>query len=107
MPSNSMPPFHADHVGSLLRPAELLKARDDKKAGKISAADLRKVEDKAIREVVKLQEDLGCKGITDGEFRRTWWHLDFLEQFENVTVTPPRMKARFHTEKGDIELQPP
>jgi len=107
MPSTQKPPFRADHVGSLLRPPELLKAREERKNGKITAADLRRVEDKAIREVVRLQEDLGFHGVTDGEFRRTWWHLDFLEQFENVTVTPPRMKARFHTDKGDIELQPP
>jgi 5-methyltetrahydropteroyltriglutamate--homocysteine methyltransferase len=100
-------PFRADHVGSLLRPARLVEARDKKKAGQISAEDLRKVEDDAIREVVKLQEDLGLEAITDGEFRRTFWHLDFLEQFANVTVIPPKVGVKFHTHEGDVEFAPP
>ncbi|MGO8865625.1 MAG: 5-methyltetrahydropteroyltriglutamate--homocysteine S-methyltransferase [Alphaproteobacteria bacterium] len=107
MPPAEKPPFRADHVGSLLRPPELLTAREKKKAGKISAAELRAVEDKCIREVVKLQEDIGLKGVTDGEFRRTWWHLDFLERIENATVVPPSVKAHFHSEEGDVELMPP
>jgi 5-methyltetrahydropteroyltriglutamate--homocysteine methyltransferase len=100
-------PFRADHVGSLLRPARLVEAREKKKAGQISAEDLRKAEDEAIREVVKLQEDIGLDGITDGEFRRTFWHLDFLEQFENVTVIPPKVGVKFHTHEGDVEFAPP
>ncbi|MFI4989050.1 MAG: 5-methyltetrahydropteroyltriglutamate--homocysteine S-methyltransferase [Alphaproteobacteria bacterium] len=107
MPQAGKPPFHADHVGSLLRPPELLAAREAKKAGKLSAAGLRAVEDKCIREVVKLQEDIGLEGVTDGEFRRTWWHLDFLERFTNATVVPPSVKAHFHSDAGDVELMPP
>jgi len=103
----SGPPFRADHVGSLLRPQRLLDARDAKSRGLLTAAALREVEDACIREVVALQEDLGYQGITDGEFRRTWWHLDFVQQFTNVAVVPPRMKARFRSEEGEIELLAP
>jgi 5-methyltetrahydropteroyltriglutamate--homocysteine methyltransferase len=107
MAPRTTPPFRADHVGSLLRPQKLLDARDKRKAGTITAEQLRQVEDEAIRDVVKLQEELGLEAITDGEFRRTFWHIDFLEQFANVTVIPPRIKARFHTHAGDIEFAPP
>ena len=107
MASRTTPPFRADHVGSLLRPSKLLVARERRKRGEISGEDLRKIEDGAIRDVIKLQEDVGLEAITDGEFRRTFWHLDFLEKFENVTVIPPRIKARFHTHEGDIEFAPP
>jgi 5-methyltetrahydropteroyltriglutamate--homocysteine methyltransferase len=107
MAPRTTPPFRADHVGSLLRPKELVDARDKKKRGEISAEALRTVEDKAIREAVKLQEDIGLKVATDGEFRRTFWHLDFLEQFSNVTVVPPSIKASFHTHAGDIQFAPP
>jgi len=107
MAHRTTPPFRADHVGSLLRPPMLVEAREAKKAGRLDAAGLRAVEDEAIRAVVALQEDLGFQAATDGEFRRTWWHLDFLEKFENAEVVPPKMKARFHTDAGDIELAPP
>ncbi len=107
MAPRTTPPFRADHVGSLLRPQFLLDARDQRKRNEISADDLRKVEDQAIREVVKLQEDIGLQVTTDGEFRRTYWHLDFLEQFSNVKVIPPSIKAKFHTHEGDIEFAPP
>jgi 5-methyltetrahydropteroyltriglutamate--homocysteine methyltransferase len=107
MPARRIPPFRADHVGSLLRPQKLLDARERRKSGAITAAQLAAVEDEAIRDAVKLQEDVGLEAVTDGEFRRTFWHLDFLEQFANVTVIPPRIKARFHTREGDIEFAPP
>jgi 5-methyltetrahydropteroyltriglutamate--homocysteine methyltransferase len=107
MAPRTIPPFRADHVGSLLRPQKLLDAREKKKASQITQAQLTAVEDEAIREVIKLQEELGLQSITDGEFRRTFWHLDFLEQFANVTVIPPRIKARFHTREGDVEFAPP
>ena len=107
MAPRNLPPFRADHVGSLLRPKALLDAREKKKRGEISADALRKVEDDAIRDAVKLQEDLGLKATTDGEFRRTFWHVDFLEQFANITVVPPSIKASFHTHKGDIHFAPP
>jgi len=107
MSQRMTPPFRADHVGSLLRPPRLLAAREAKSRGALDAAGLRAVEDDCIREVVKLQEDLGYRGVTDGEFRRTWWHLDFVRQFTNITVVPPSVKARFRTEKGEIELLAP
>ncbi len=79
------PPFRADHVGSLLRPQALLRARADLKAERISAAEFKQIEDDAVREVAKLQEDLGLQGVTDGEVRRGSWHMDFLYQVGGVT----------------------
>jgi 5-methyltetrahydropteroyltriglutamate--homocysteine methyltransferase len=79
-------PAHYDHVGSFLRPKFLLEAREQKAKGTITAEQLRLVEDKAIAEIVKFQEDVGLKSITDGEFRRTYFHLDFLEQLGGVKV---------------------
>ena len=107
MAPRNTPPFRADHVGSLLRPKELVEARDKKQRGEISAEALRSVEDKAIRDVVKLQEDVGLKVATDGEFRRTFWHVDFLVSFANVVMVPPSIKASFHTHQGDIQFAPP
>ena len=78
------PPFRADHVGSFLRPKYLIDAREQKARGEITAAQLRAVEDKAIAEVVKMQQDVGLQSITDGEFRRTFFHIDFLEQLGGV-----------------------
>src|SRR5712691_13397919 len=72
------PPFRADHVGSLLRPAAVKAAREQHAKGQISAADLKAVEDREIERVIKKQEEVGLAAITDGEFRRSWWHLDFL-----------------------------
>jgi len=71
------PPFRADHVGSLLRPRELLKARDDRAAGKISVEELRAVEDSSIREAIAFQENVGLQSITDGEYRREIFYSDF------------------------------
>ena len=107
MAPRTVPPFRADHVGSMLRPPALLEARERRKRNAYSGEELKRVEDQAIRDVVKLQEDLGLEAVTDGEFRRTFWHLDFLEKFDNVTVIPPKLKARFHTHDGDIEFAPP
>ena len=75
---NTIPPFRADHVGSLLRPVALKLAREKRQKGEIDAAALRAVEDREIDRVIKMQEDVGLNSITDGEFRRSWWHLDFL-----------------------------
>src|SRR5215212_4318701 len=80
-------PFRADHIGSLLRPANLLEARRRHDKGEFGAAALRAMEDQCIREVVKMQEQLGLQGITDGEFRRHSWNTDFLAGFRNVTKT--------------------
>ena len=82
-------PARFDHVGSFLRPAYLLEAREQKAKGVITAAQLREVEDKAITEIVKFQEDVGLKSITDGEFRRTYFHIDFLEQMGGVKTDIP------------------
>jgi len=81
------PPFRADHVGSLLRPKNLLEARERYFEGKLPAAELRAIEDEAIAAEVKKMESLGMRSITDGEFRRTFFHLDFLENLDGVTVT--------------------
>jgi 5-methyltetrahydropteroyltriglutamate--homocysteine methyltransferase len=85
-PAHAHLPARYDHVGSFLRPKFLLDARDQKAKGQITAEQLRLVEDKAISEIVKFQEDVGLKSITDGEFRRTYFHLDFLEQLGGVKV---------------------
>ncbi len=80
------PPFRADHVGSLLRPQELHALRERVKKGEIPADELKNAEDKHIRDAVKLQEDIGLQAITDGEFRRDWWHIDFLHGFDGVEL---------------------
>jgi 5-methyltetrahydropteroyltriglutamate--homocysteine methyltransferase len=99
-------PFKADHVGSFLRPKRLLDARQQKKDGAISAEALREVEDDAIREIVKFQEDVGLNSITDGEFRRTYFHIDFLEQLGGVS-TKGGIAVGFHKENGDVAFSPP
>jgi methionine synthase II (cobalamin-independent) len=96
------PPYRADQVGSLLRPAELAGARRQWKRGALGAAQLKEIEDCAIREVVKKQETIGLQAVTDGEFRRDWWHLDFLAQLDGVT-TRENPGPKF----GGIEEQPP
>jgi 5-methyltetrahydropteroyltriglutamate--homocysteine methyltransferase len=81
------PPFHADHVGSLLRPAELRDARAKAKAGALGAAQLSTLEDACIARAVRKQEEIGLESITDGEFRRDFWHLDFLKELDGVELT--------------------
>src|SRR5213595_2579465 len=88
------PPFRADHVGSLLRPAPLKKARADK------SPQLGKIEDDCIREAVRMQEAAGLESITDGEFRRAFWHVDFLTGFEGIVATQGQYALRFHGEGG-------
>jgi 5-methyltetrahydropteroyltriglutamate--homocysteine methyltransferase len=83
------PPFRADHVGSLLRPAALHEARAKAKSGALAPADLRAIEDRLIRQVVAKQEGLGLRLVTDGEYRRDFWHLDFLRQLDGVGLTAP------------------
>ncbi|HEX7416712.1 MAG TPA: 5-methyltetrahydropteroyltriglutamate--homocysteine S-methyltransferase [Steroidobacteraceae bacterium] len=96
------PPFRADQVGSLLRPAILTEARARFKRGALPQAELRRIEDAAVREVIAQQESLGLQSITDGEFRRDWWHLDFMSRLDGVTVTEnPGPKF------GKTEEQPP
>jgi 5-methyltetrahydropteroyltriglutamate--homocysteine methyltransferase len=103
---NNRPPFRADHVGSLLRPPALLQARDRFKNGEISAAQLRTIEDASILDVVRMQEEAGLQGVTDGEFRRGSWHMDFLYQLGGATKVQDNLKVQFHNEKGDIEFTP-
>jgi len=98
------PPFRADHVGSFLRPPHLLEAREQKAKGEITAAQLREVENRAITEIVKFQEDVGLKSITDGEFRRTYFHIDFLEQLGGVHTDVPVIVRK---PDGSEELAPP
>jgi 5-methyltetrahydropteroyltriglutamate--homocysteine methyltransferase len=78
------PPFRSDHVGSLLRPAPLKAAREKRAKGEIGAAELKAVEDREIERVIKKQEEVGLQAVTDGEFRRSWWHLDFLWGLDGV-----------------------
>ena len=84
MSQRKKPPFRADHVGSLLRPAALKTAREQRAKGEISAAELKDIEDREIERVIKKQEDVGLQSITDGEFRRSWWHLDFLWGLDGI-----------------------
>jgi 5-methyltetrahydropteroyltriglutamate--homocysteine methyltransferase len=81
------PPFRADHVGSLLRPPVVHAARQQRADGAISAEELRAVEDEAIADAVAKTEAIGMRAVTDGEFRRAWFHLDFLQQVDGVAVT--------------------
>ncbi|NBS09375.1 MAG: 5-methyltetrahydropteroyltriglutamate--homocysteine S-methyltransferase [Betaproteobacteria bacterium] len=97
-------PARFDHVGSFLRPAYLLEAREQKAKGQINAEQLRAIEDKAITEIVKFQEDVGLKSITDGEFRRTYFHIDFLEQMGGVKTDIP---VTIERPDGTQELAPP
>lgn len=102
------PPFRADHVGSFLRPARLAEAREKFFAGTLPGEDLRAVEDECIREVVAKQEAVGLKGITDGEFRRTFFHVDFLEKLDGVTVTYGEFVAKFRKDDGtEVGFRPP
>jgi 5-methyltetrahydropteroyltriglutamate--homocysteine methyltransferase len=98
------PPFRADHVGSLLRPERLLAARTRHAAGELPADELRAVEDDSIREVVRLQEDLGLSGVTDGEFRRTSWHMDFIYQLGGVDRTDEKLKVHFRNADGELDF---
>ncbi len=106
MSPRTSPPFRADHVGSFLRPARLRAARQQRAAGEISAAELRAVEDDAIREVVALQRQAGLRSVTDGEFRRTTWHMDFVYQIGGISKVPGTLLSTFHNEKGDITYTP-
>jgi 5-methyltetrahydropteroyltriglutamate--homocysteine methyltransferase len=102
----STPPFRADHVGSLLRPARLLAARDQFAAGTIDADQLRAVEDEAVTEVVRMQEEIGLQSATDGEFRRASWHMDFIYQLGGVSKAPGNLAVKFRNSSGTIEFTP-
>jgi 5-methyltetrahydropteroyltriglutamate--homocysteine methyltransferase len=102
------PPFRADHVGSLLRPPELLRARDDFADGHIGAGQLRDIEDASIRDVVRRQRDVGLRSATDGEFRRESWHMDFIYQLGGVRqVQDDTIRVLFRNEQKSYEWAPP
>jgi 5-methyltetrahydropteroyltriglutamate--homocysteine methyltransferase len=102
----STPPFRADHVGSLLRPPRLLAARDDFAAGTIAADALALIEDEAITEVVRMQEEIGLQSATDGEFRRASWHMDFIYQLGGISKAPGNLAVKFRNASGKIEFTP-
>ncbi len=104
--ARARPPFRADHVGSLLRPPELLRAREDFAAGRIDGNALRRLEDDSIRRVVRRQEEAGLASITDGELRRASWHMDFIYQLDGVSKEAGHLTVKFHNEQGDIEFTP-
>ncbi|GAA1648814.1 5-methyltetrahydropteroyltriglutamate--homocysteine S-methyltransferase [Actinoplanes couchii] len=99
------PPFRADHVGSLLRPPQLLRAREQKALGEISADQLRAVEDDAIRDVVRMQHDIGLRSATDGEFRRTSWHMDFIYRLGGIRPTDEKIQVHFRNEQGELDFE--
>ncbi|GLY93182.1 5-methyltetrahydropteroyltriglutamate--homocysteine S-methyltransferase [Actinoplanes sp. NBRC 103695] len=99
------PPFRADHVGSLLRPARLLQAREEHAAQKMSDDELRAVEDEAVREVVAMQRDVGLRSATDGEFRRTSWHMDFIYQLGGISRTDEKIQVHFRNAEGELDFE--
>jgi 5-methyltetrahydropteroyltriglutamate--homocysteine methyltransferase len=105
MPERSKPPFRADHVGSLIRPAKLIAARNATETGHVD--DLKQVQEQAIRDVVAMQEDIGLRLATDGEYNRGAWHRDFLLRFENVQLIPSKIAVRFHSAEGTRDQSPP
>ena len=102
----STPPFRADHVGSLLRPALLLAARQEFADGKIDAGQLRAAEDAAIAQAVAMQADVGLQSATDGEFRRASWHMDFIYQLGGISKAPGNLAVKFVNPSGTIEWTP-
>jgi 5-methyltetrahydropteroyltriglutamate--homocysteine methyltransferase len=106
MTKRSQPPFRADHVGSLLRPERLMTARSQQAAGEITAEELHGVEDECIREVVGMQRDVGLQSATDGEFRRTAWHMDFIYSLGGVTQADEKMHVQFFNDSGTLDFAP-
>jgi 5-methyltetrahydropteroyltriglutamate--homocysteine methyltransferase len=100
----SEPPFRADHVGSLLRPEALLRARAAHAAGEIDVGRLRAAEDAAIRDAVAMQERVGLRAATDGEFRRTSWHMDFIHRLGGIEKTEERIEVKMHGAAGDTSF---
>jgi 5-methyltetrahydropteroyltriglutamate--homocysteine methyltransferase len=108
MTARTTPPFRADHVGSLLRPPEVLDAREQRASGDITDDELRQIEDDAIRAVVRRQEEVGLKSITDGEFRRESWHMDFIYQLGGVTkVQDDTIHVHFENKDRQFDWAPP
>ncbi len=108
MPDNARPPFRADHVGSLLRPKEVLQARERFAAGQLPAEELAAVEDEAIREIIRMQGEVGLKSATDGELRRQSWHMDFIYALGGVSkVQDDTIRVAFHNADRNFEWAPP
>src|ERR1700752_1560094 len=108
MADNARPPFRADHVGSLLRPKEVLYARDEFAKGQITAEGLPQVEDTAIREIIRRQGEVGLKSATDGELRRQSWHMDFIYQLGGIEkVQHDTIKVDFHNKEKHFQWSPP
>jgi len=106
--ARTVPPFRADHVGSLLRPPELTAARAEFKAGRLDQEGLRAVEDDAIRGVIELQRDAGLRTVTDGEFRRTSWHMDFIYALGGIRpAEAEKVHVHFHSEDNEYDYAPP
>src|ERR1700759_1951953 len=104
MTPRTTPPFRADHVGSLLRPPELTQARAAFKAGSIDADALREAEDAAILDAIELQGSAGRQTVTDGEFRRPSWHMDFIYQLGGVEqVEGESIHVQFRSEEGEYD----
>ena len=107
MTARSKPPFRADHVGSLIRPDALIKAREAAEKGEIAPADLTRIQQDAIRGVVRVQEQIGLKLVTDGEYNRQSWQRDFLLKIGNVKPMPSKLTVRFHSAAGARDHAPP
>jgi 5-methyltetrahydropteroyltriglutamate--homocysteine methyltransferase len=107
MAERTKPPFRADHVGSLIRPEALIKAREQTEKSRLSPDELQRIQRAAIVDAVSMQEELGLKLVTDGEFNRTSWHRDFMLKFQNVRMMPSKLTVRFHSAEGEREHSPP
>ncbi len=107
MPERTKPPFRADHVGSLIRPDALIKAREQAEKKEIPDAELRRIQQAAIRDVVRMQEELGLKLVTDGEYNRHSWHRDFMLKFAQRADDPVEAHGRFHSAEGERVHSPP
>jgi 5-methyltetrahydropteroyltriglutamate--homocysteine methyltransferase len=107
MHARMKPPFRADHVGSLIRPDTLVRARQAAAKGELAPAELTRIQRDAIRDVVRLQEEIGFKLATDGEYNRTFWQRDFLLKFQNVKETAAKLTVRFHSAAGARDHSPP
>jgi len=107
MLGRTRPPFRADHVGSLIRPDALISAREAAEKAEIAPGELTRIQQEAIRDVVRLQEEIGFRLATDGEYNRTFWQRDFLLKFSNVRQVAAKLTVRFHSAAGARDHSPP
>jgi 5-methyltetrahydropteroyltriglutamate--homocysteine methyltransferase len=106
MAAPTKPPFRAEHVGSLIRPDALITARQAAEKAEIAPAELARIQRDAIADVVRLQEDIGLRLVTDGEYNRTFWQRDFLLKFSNVREAAAKLIVRFHSPSGTRDRAP-